>query len=801
VKGKQDIISRKDIVRVLAVIISNWHILLLLPLIAFALSYVFTHRIPDIYAAKCQILLKSNETYDYQQQLYRGLGFSSKYASYEETASQMRVIKSTNLIDEVLTRIPLNVSYYIVGRLKVSEVYAHIPFRVISDDRYRMPSGMEFRLNILDLNSYRLQYELDGISKDKVFGFGELVLEDGLYFKIDQQSNVSENSISMLSKINYIFKVFQPNSLLSKLKGNIEVKNIDYTSIVEISFKDEIPARAVEVLDTLANIYVLNTVKNQIAINDNTVSYIDKQLGEVIDIIKVIENELELFKEQKEILNLSKEEETFYSKLVEFESEKEGILFELHSIDDLTNYLLENNDVRSLLPPSIFVSENDAKLQAQISELYELRAEFSGLSGAGTASNPKIEGVFKRIEDLKQDVLVYLSAREEALKSRVSELHIEIGTLEQKIKNIPKTQRQVMNIERRLMVNEELYSFLLSKRAETVIAKAGLVPETKIIENARSVGVVYPDKSRMNLINMLLGLGLAVSIVLLKVLFFQKITSLGQLQTATDISILGSIPKKKDFSKTYRILSGSERSDVVQAFRSLRTNLQYFSKGQKCTKVLVTSLMPGEGKTFTSVNLASVMAIADKKILIIDFDLHKPRLAKAMQLENDFGVSNFLIGDKSIEEIIKKTEIETLDVITSGPVPPNASELILRKELKDVFSYAEDHYDFVFLDTPPISLITDGLILMNEVDVKLFVLNCKSTSKTSIDFLERLVGDNDIKGAALILNEEKLSRINYYYSRYGYGGYGYGGYGYGGYGYGGYGGYGQSKFYGQDPTE
>jgi len=195
--------------------------------------------------------------------------------------------------------------------------------------------------------------------------------------------------------------------------------------------------------------------------------------------------------------------------------------------------------------------------------------------------------------------------------------------------------------------------------------------------------------------------------------------------------------------------------------------------------------MPGEGKTFTSVNLASVMAIADKKVLIIDFDLHKPRLAKAMERENLIGVSNFLIGEKSIKEIIQRTEIPTLDVITSGPVPPNASELILRDELKEVFDYAEKHYDFVFLDTPPISLITDGLILMGHVDVKLFVLNSKSTSRTGIDYLERLIEDNGISGATLVLNEEELSKINYYYSRYGYGGYGYGGYGYGyGYGYG-----------------
>ena len=783
----KDIVSRKDVVKLLAIILSNWYILVLLPIIAFAGSYVYTHRIPNIYAAKCQILLKSNETYDYQQQLYRGLGFGSKYASYEETASQMRVIKSSNLIESVLNRIPLDVSYFIVGRLKVTEIYYHMPFKVIPDARSVIESGKEFSLIINDLETFQLQYEIDGVSKEKQFMFGEVILEDGLYLTIKKQSNVTKNSTEMLSKINYMFKVFKESSLISKYKSNLDVTNIDYTSIVELTLKDEIADRAKEVLDTLARIYVANTVQNQLDVNENTLNYIDRQLDEVIGIINEIEEELELFKEQKEILNLSREEDTYYGQLVDVESEKEQILFELKSIDELIKYLLANDDIQTLLPPGVLVGDGDSKLMDQIAELYEMRSEYSSLKGAGTISNPKIERLVEGVNQLKQDILSYLSSRESALKRRVVDLNAEILTFERKIKNIPKTQRQVLNIERRLAVNEELYAFLLSKRAETVIAKAGLVPETKVIENARSVGVVYPDKSRMNLFNMLIGFALAAAIVMLKSIFFQRITNLGQLQTSTDISILGSIPKKKDFSKTYRILSGSERSDVVQAFRSLRTNLQFFNRGSNCTKVLVTSLMPGEGKTFTSVNLASVMAIAEKKVLLIDFDLHKPRLAKAMELQNDFGVSNFLIGDSSIEDIIQKTEIPSLDVITSGPVPPNASELILRDELKEIFAFAQQHYDYVFLDTPPISLITDGLILMNEVDVKLFVLNSKTTSRTAIDFIDRLIQDNDLKGASLILNEEKSSRINYYYSRYGYGGYGYG-----------YGGYGYHTQYGQD---
>jgi len=275
---------------------------------------------------------------------------------------------------------------------------------------------------------------------------------------------------------------------------------------------------------------------------------------------------------------------------------------------------------------------------------------------------------------------------------------------------------------------------------------------------------------------------LAIIIIFLREVFFQKVKSLGQLQSMTKLSILGSIPKQKHFSKTYRMLSGNERTELAQSFRSLRTNLQYLVPNKESKSILVTSLLPGEGKTFSCVNLASSLAIADKKVLLMDFDLHKPRLAKAMELENTKGISTVLIGKHKVQDVIQHTEVPSLDVITSGPTPPNASELILRTELLDILNFAANHYEYVFFDTPPVSLISDALVLMQQTDVKVFVLNSKSTSKTSLDYIDRIIETNSMKNTTLILNEEQVSRIDYYYSRYGYGGYGYGGYGYGGYG-------------------
>jgi capsular exopolysaccharide synthesis family protein len=782
-KSESEIISRKDITKFIVLLFSNWYLIIAIPLLSFIVSYIYTHRIPDVYAAKCQILLKSNETYDYQQKLYSGLGFSSKYASYEETASQMRVMKSSGLINEVLDHVPLNVSYYIVGRLKITEVYKHMPFQVVLDDRSSIGSGTSFNISIIDTSAFTLSYTLEDKSYESAYKFGEIILDNGIYFKLTKSSNLNVYSITSLSKIDYMFKVFKKWSLIGKYQNAIEVENMDYTSIVEITLMDEIAGRAEEILDTLAHIYVDNTLDNKKDVNENTLGYIDKQLDEVIGIINEIEAELEDYKEQKAILNLSREEETFFSRLVEVDRNKRDYELQLKAMNELTNYLLKNDEIAKLLPPNLFVGKSDAKLAARVQKLYDLREEYSSFLTEGTTSNPKLGELEVTISRQKQDILYYMEDQRVAIIQATENLEVQIREIERKIQNIPKTQRQILNIERRLQVNEDLYSFLLSKRAETVIAKAGLIPETKIIEPAHSVGVVYPDKMRMNIMAILVGLGLVAVVILIKEMFFQKVRSLAQLQSIASIAILGSIPKQKDISRTFRILSGNEKSEITQSFRSLRTNLQYFVSDKKCQNVLVTSILPGEGKTFTSVNLASVLAIAEKKVLIIDFDLHKPRLAKALELPNDVGVSSVLIGKESIADVIQPTDIPSLSAITSGPIPPNASELIMRAEITSIFEYANQHFDYVVLDTPPISLITDGLLLMNQVDVKIFVLNSRYTTKTSIDFIESMVDKNNLDHCALVLNEEKITRMGYYDSKYGYGGYGYVGYGYGGYGY------------------
>ena len=261
------------------------------------------------------------------------------------------------------------------------------------------------------------------------------------------------------------------------------------------------------------------------------------------------------------------------------------------------------------------------------------------------------------------------------------------------------------------------------------------------------------------------------------------------------LPILGEILFAEAGKSSYIVVDADPKSPITESFRSMRTNLEYMAPDVKSKVVLITSNNPGEGKTFCSINLASILAKAGKKVLIIELDLHKPKVHLGLSMASEYGVSNILIGKETAKNSILKTSIENLDTILAGPTPPNASELILSPHLQEILDYSRANYDYVIVDTPPVGLISDAFILMKYADVTLFVLNVRFATKSSVNNAHEIVELNKLQNFGFVLNGVRQRRSKYYYNRYSYGyGFGYGyGYGYGkGYG-GGYYGYGQKK--------
>lgn len=780
------LIEAKDLVFVWKLILKNIGFLIGVPLVAYAIGYVYTHRLTEIYGAKAELLLKSNETYDYQDPIYKGLG---AYGVYMDVQNQIRILNSRDLIGEVIDKINIETSYYVVGRIKKVEVFETLPFRstvsVLNEQLYEVPIS----IILLNKDQYEMNYELNGQKHSHVFNFDEEALTENFALNLERRYELDEENVEELKESNYEIVFHSRNYLINKYQSSLSVENIEHTSVIELTVTDELAKRAIVYLDTLAYSYVDYSKRIQLEVNENTLNNIQKQIDTVSVLIQEKERELLSFKDENAILNIDKEEDDFFKEYVEFTKQKRELEKRKNSVIALQSYFQDIEENR-VLPPSFYIERNDAYLGEAIGEIRKKQIRYEIDKTQKSEDNLSMINTKKQIAMLNNDVRNYLENLLFALNAEIEVADEFITRYRADIRKLPKSAQGVMNIQRELDVNNKMYLFLLEKKTNTLIARAGIIPQVRIIEKTVGTGVVYPNKTKIMRLFVLGGFIFAFIIAIVRKLFFEKIENVAELSEITEFNIVGGIPFVKEIENPIMI-EAQPKSHVTESFRTIRTNLSFMT-GEDDTKkiakkVMFSSFFPGEGKTFSSTNISNLIARGSKKTLIIDFDLHRPKVHKTYKLENTKGVSNFIIGKNSFEEILQKDVVPNLDVITAGPIAPNPSELVLREKVAELIKIAEQEYEFVIIDTPPFGLLNDTLVLLKYVDVFLVIMNTRYTRKKGVVHINDILGRFDHISRGVILNGIRESRLQYYYSKYSYKytyGYNYSyGYGYG-YGYG-----------------
>ncbi|NNK81033.1 MAG: hypothetical protein HKO93_06015, partial [Flavobacteriales bacterium] len=669
---KSNIITVEDLRTVQKFLGKNWYLLLLIPLFFALVAYFYTHRLPEIYGAKTEILLKSGEEYDYQSQVYSSLaGF---YSNYADITNQKRVLTSYDLVSKVLEKLDFDITFYVVGRVKTipgtSLEPVDVDIEILNDRLY----GKRIDFRILDTESYELSYEMGDENRSSIHNFDKEEISEAYRIKVNKKNGFYEEDISDLVRNHYQIEVNDINRLVSKFRSNLAIENVQYTSILAVTLENELEDRAKVFLDTLASVYIDYTIEKQIQLNDNTIQYIDLQISSVQEILDSIETEMELYMAANAILDLKREEEKYFNELVKYETSVKSLELQLEALSALEEYL-ERSTEEKLLPPAIYILDDDF-LDKSLNALYNFQFGMDQELFDVTEDNIGIKQEEVRIDSMRTDLLTYIDNSRFAIKGRIGDISNTIAEYEYKIRSIPGSQRDLVEINRKLKVNEKMYTFLLEKRANTVIAKAAIIPQTSVIEKSRSVGLVAPDKERILLMFIGSGMILALFIAFIRLIFYERIENTRELKEATDIPIIGGIPKSAKAEETRLVVDLAPKSNIAEAFRSIRTSVQYMNPDHDVSTMLVTSLHPGEGKTFCTANIATIFSKAGKKVLVLDFDLHKPKVHQTFEMDNSVGLSTYLIGRIGWRECLMSSGIENLDVITSGPVPPNPSELV-----------------------------------------------------------------------------------------------------------------------------
>lgn len=759
-----------DIKKYIFRILYNWWIFAITIFFALTVVYLINRYSDKVYSVSCSVIIgQESEKYGSVESILEEL---SRMRRVRKTVveNELTVLKSHSLAYKTVQELDLKISYWSVGRRGIAEtpLYKNSPFTVVLDTTKPNTKGIRINVIILDKQKYILTVD-EPFKIAKTLKFGEPFNHDAFNFTIYYNDSINNNNFPK----KFYFIINNLTALANYYKNALKVElNDERGSIANLTLTGKNPLLITEYLNKLCEVYIKNNLEEKNLTSENTIKFIDEQLKSIVDSLNSAGLRLQNFRTANRVINLSSEGNILFQRMEQLQSQKAMLDLNKRYFDYLVSYLSSKQNFNDIIAPSV-AGINDQLLTSIISNLNSLNQQYRSLSFSVKETSPQLQLLKSEIENLRNTLQENLKNLISNNKIAIQEIDRRIKEAEAEMKKLPITERQYISIQREFNINDQIYTFLLQKRAEAGIAKASNRPDHKILDIAKLENVrrIKPKTSNNYMIGLMIAIFIPLLILIIIEYFNNKITDPKDIANKTPIPIAGYIGHTE--TKSDLPVFENPRSSLAESFRSLRTNLQYFLKDKKSKVVTITSTVSGEGKTFCAVNLATIFAFADKKTLLISLDLRKPGIHKVFNLVNDKGISTYLIEKHEIKDIIIDVNVKNLSIIPAGPVPPNPAELLESKRTKELFDYARSNFDVVIVDTPPISIVTDAILIKEYTDLYLFVLRHQYTHKHVVNILNELYLKREIKNMAILINDIHIKGYYGYSYAYGYG-YGYG---------------------------
>jgi tyrosine-protein kinase Etk/Wzc len=786
-----------DIKRWFSLFMSNWYWFAVALFITISAAYFINRYAQKIYTVSSTMLIKDEKFSGNTVNIMPG---AEMFKSQMTLNNEIGIIKSFSLNYRVMTELTnFHVVYVELGRRKVveSEMYNTCPFKIVYDSIANEPKEINISIKVISEREYLLSIDGD-INFEKTLNFGERFAKYGFDFAIEPREKGKPVYIANRSNTYYFYFV-DPGSLASEYKNKLSVTPINKdASIVTLSVSGPVYEKESDFLNKLMEVYIRFGLDNKNQTADSTIKFIDNQLLILSDSLKRAEDKLQKFRTNNKFIDVSSEGSIIQKKVEEAENEKNTFELQLQYYNYLSDYLKSKNAPGTIISPSA-LGISDPLLIAQISSLSELQKETGKIGLNISVDQPASLLLSRQMEEVHEALEENVRNSIANLKLLISESARKIAAIEVEISKLPDLERQLINIKRKVDLDNTVYTYLLEKSSETGIAKATNIPDNRIIDRASyfSSVLIKPTASKNLYFAFLMGLLIPVGLIVIIDLLNDKVIDKKDVERKTKIPVIGFIGHTGAINEIPVVKKPG--SVLAESFRSVRTSLKYFVKENETAVISVSSTISSEGKTFFSVNLAAIVAMLGKKVLLIGLDLRKPGLNKIFDIPNDSGMSTYLSGNNGYDDIIKETGISNLYYAPSGPRPPNPAELIETDLMKAFIARAKQEFDFIIIDTPPLGLVTDALLLSDQVDVNLLIIRQRYTSKNSLEMLEQLRLQNELRNLVIVINDISLTGYYGYGMRYNYSqGYGYY-YGHEYYGSNYYGGYGRA--YGKRRTK
>jgi tyrosine-protein kinase Etk/Wzc len=673
-------------------------------------------------------------------------------------SGEIEQIKSKLFFSKLVDSLDVAVSYYSVGKVLKDEMYKRSAFKVslstINNSHYDIPFYFDF------VNESQYSILIDFPGNTRVTGtFGAPLKMDGTELTIVKTKYFVENDGN-----DYYFVLNSKPSLIEYLSKNIQVDPLNFNAnTIRISFQDHNALKAHDIVNKIDSLYITYSNQQKNLANKQKIDWLNKELSQVETRMEGFEDYFENFTLKNKSSDLTLDLKRTIAAINKVDSQRY----------EVNKKVIELNSVLEEIPAGKITTANQHYkflpdyLNKRIEDLGRITHERDQLSLAYNENTFAFKQKEQELKTLQDQVFNQLLEIKKDWLTSLAELSKRKDQLEKEFAEMPDKNTQFSKNQRYYKLYEEFYLSMMQSKAEFEIAQAGSVPDFKILSSATlPVEPISPKRY------MILGIGLVAGIVLnfflLGILYIlnNKITSAKEVETGTQIPLLGMIPASRNSAVSLFHVIDNPKSIVSEAIRTLRTNLEFFNTGNKSKVITITSTVSGEGKSFLAMNLGGVLAMSRKKVVLIDLDMRKPKDEK-YPAGNDLskGMSTILIKKNAWTECVTKTSLENFDFIPSGPHPPNPSELLLNGEFTDVIEELKKVYDFVVIDTPPVGLVTDGIMAMKRSDLSIYVFRANYSKKVFMDNLHRVITINKLAHVSTVLN---ALPVNDHYYGYGY---------------------------------
>ncbi|HLO69949.1 MAG TPA: polysaccharide biosynthesis tyrosine autokinase [Flavipsychrobacter sp.] len=752
--------NRINVERLLSRLVDYWPSIAISVAVALIFAFGYLRYATPQYLIKAKVLIKSEQGQGVNGALLEELGMGNSVSNIE---NEVEIFKSRLLMQRVVAQMDLNIQYFIPGAIKTSAIYNDGPFL--------------FKTLIPDTAIKAFySYTLKPLGRDKFELANEKKTWQGKYgdtLQLPVSAVVIERNLNDAHIYNeveeYIINITPVEDITESYLSSLGVELINrQINIINLSIRDEIPQRGEDILQKLIQQYQEANIEDKNEVANGTIRFIEDRLGLMSDELTSVEKSIENFKSRNRLTDIEAQSRLLLDNTGNTQQELTQKEVQLRVLESLEKYVQNSGNNTRVMPATLIAQ--DATLVNIISDYNNLQTQRQRLLMSFTESSPQVKNVEAQLEDLRIGIRNYITSLKKGYQISVNELKSRADIIDNSIRAVPSKERESREYARQQAIKQELYLFLLKKREEAAISKSATVSNLKVIDPAKQSGrAVFPVKSKIYLIALVIGLVIPGVRILLKELFNNRVKSRSDVESGTSIPILGEITSVSE--EQVVVVKKDARTVVAEQFRALRTNIQFMLTDDAEKTILITSSMSGEGKSFISINLSSTLALSGKKVILLELDLRKPKVAHHLHLNNQVGFSNYVIGKANLNDVIVPSGVvEGFDVMPSGPVPPNPAELIMLPKTEQLIADLKTKYDYIVIDTAPIGLVTDAQLLAKNADAVIYILRQGYTYYEQLKSADELYKSGKMKHMGMVINDVELKRGNAYgYGKYGSG--------------------------------